>query len=866
MKKINTSSGSFIASLTKFSVRIVPVLALLLLFPTGCDWGKKETIVDKIHVIKGEDQCVLPGKTCKSRLIFELLGPQRPGLLGGKGSRNPVPEMEVRFVPEPGSDLEVIPAVDKSNNEGDGISGKQEYKFVSDAGGAIRVWIKSGKITGDQYLKIVPVGFEKAAKTIRVINGVELSGNKQEAHAGNKLTKPISMKIVDAKGNPIPDAEVYFHLSSTPEKKPKASCKPSTAKTDKDGIASTHFKVGKDTGIYKITAEVSAPKKNIHIRGIEIKEFGLNVWVMVITVLGGLAIFIFGMKQMTSGLQMVAGEKMKTVLEFFTSNRVIAVMAGALVTGVIQSSSACTVMVVGFVNAGLLNLAQSIGIVFGANIGTTVTAQLISFKLGGLAFPAIIIGLVMMFFSRRFIVRGWGQTFLGFGFLFFGLTVMSTELKLMGKFPSFMHFFQQFNCTPLDGGSMPIGAVLGAILIGTVMTVMIQSSSATIGIALSLAMGGLINFYTAVPLILGDNIGTTITAVLASLGANRTAKQTAAAHCLFNIIGTIYMVIFFYVPYPRTNIPIFLYIVNAVTPGNVFAEEPVNIARHIAMAHTMFNVFNVLLFLPFVGIIARICRWIVPAKEGETIQVKYLEPHLLDTPSVALEQSIFTIRYMVKESWDMIEESVNNGFLPAKKVNKITDDLERRETEIDQLQLDVTDYLIQITQRELSESQTEIIPHLMHCANDAERIADHAENIIALAKRLENSKNKLSDTAIEDLDTIWKVLCNQADNVIDSLESTCNGNVTTALKDEESINKLAEEFEKRHVKRTRKGKCDATTGIIFIEMLAELEKIGDHFKNIAERAPEIQHHHLKLHGGPRDKSEDSPEQNTKISD
>ncbi|OGV54433.1 MAG: hypothetical protein A2017_03890 [Lentisphaerae bacterium GWF2_44_16] len=571
----------------------------------------------------------------------------------------------------------------------------------------------------------------------------------------------------------------------------------------------------------------------------------LNVFSLVISVLGGLALFIFGMTMMSDGLQMVSGEKMKRILHLFSCNRFIAVLAGALVTGVIQSSSACTVMVVGFVNAGLLNLTQAIGIVFGANIGTTATAQLISFDLGFLALPAVTIGVVIMLLAKKRIIKDWGQMLLGFGLLFFGMGMMSEELKVIGNFPSFMQFFNNFDCTPVNG-RMPFISVLGAIGIGTAMTVLIQSSSATIGIALALAGSGLINFYTAIPLILGDNIGTTITAILASLNTNRRAKQAAVGHVLFNVLGATYMVLLFYVPYPGTDIPIFLYLINAITSGDVFAAVPENIERHIAMAHTMFNVFNVLLFLPFIAYIVKICNMIVKIEDEKKLVIQYLEPHLLETPSVAIEQSIKSLRYMLKEAWTMVDKSFNKSFLPAKTDKDLSTRLREKEEEVDKLQHDITEYLVQITKRELSEHQAEIIPLLMHCTNDAERIGDHADNILRLAKRFEASKGKLSESGRKELGKMWELLHSQAKSVIACFDDTDVNNISVALKDEKQINKYAKSFEKEHVKRLKKGSCDIVVGIIFIEILAELERVGDHLTNIAERAPEIQKHQLKL--------------------
>jgi Na/Pi-cotransporter len=804
---------------------MVLALSVALLFAGGCG-GTKENIVKKVKILHGNNQCVTPLKECGKSLKIELLGPKHKGMFGGKGSQYPVVGVKVRFEPLNNSDVKVV----CENN-------------VTDHGGTVVAKIIAGKKVGDQYIKIIPEGFESASTTVRVISGISLKGANQEAFAGENLEDPIALTVYNSDGKPVPNVPVYFWLSSSPEKKIHAKLSKSKVLTDKNGTALNTFKIGSKTGTYKIVAEVDSP--DMKVRSIVINQMGMDLWGLkgiIITVLGGLAIFIYGMKQMTDGLQLVAGDKMKSILNFFTRNRVAAVIAGTLVTGVIQSSSACTVMVVGFVNAGLLSLQQALGVVFGANIGTTVTAQLISFKLGLIAFPCIALGVILMMVSKRFIVRGWASVMMGFGMLFFGLGIMSGALKIIAKFPSIVGFFSQFDCSPLNGGSMPLGAVLGALAIGTLMTVLIQSSSATIGIALALASSGLINFYTAVPLILGDNIGTTVTANLAALGGNRRAKQTAFAHFIFNAFGATYMIILFY--FNWNGYPFFMEFINKITPGNVFEGE--NVVRHIAMAHSMFNIFNVLLFLPFIALIAKFCNFIIPIPEGEKETINYLEPHLLDTPSVAIEQTIQSLRYMVKESWKMVTCSMEESFLKGEVDNELKRKLEEREERIDQLQKDITKYLVQLTERPLTEPQAAIIPYLMHCTNDAERIADHTENIISLTIRVTESKNKLSGDAIQDLENLWETLKQQAEHVIAGLDSTSKTEVNLAKKVDVEVDKLADKLESNHVDRLNSKACKVDAGIIFIEMVAELEKIGDHFANIAERTSKIQKHHVEL--------------------
>ncbi len=807
-----------------------PVVCLLVLsfLVAGCGGSREEKRVETVKVVQGDKQCALPASECEKELTVEL-SYRSKGFFGGKGSTHPVEGVRVIFDVLPGSDLQVV--CDRP---------------LSDNGGVVRARIITGSLIGDQYFRVVPEGFPEASKVIRVISGISVEGDRQEAFSGKGLSKPITLTVYGMDGKPAAGVPVFFRLTPEGEKNRSVSLSPSSVLTDSEGRVQTLCKVGSGTGAYSIIAEVADPARGIQARGVEIKVFGMNVWGFkgtLLTVLGGLAIFIYGMKMMTDGLQMVAGNKMRKLLQFFTRNRFFAITAGALVTGVIQSSSACTVMVVGFVNAGLLSLTQAIGVVFGANIGTTVTAQIISFKIEQVALPCIALGLLAMFVSNRYVWKGWGSTIMGFGLLFFGMTIMSDELKLISDFPSVVDFFAYFDCSPLPGGKyMPFLSVLGALAIGMFMTFIIQSSSATIGIALALASSGLINFYTAVPLIIGDNIGTTITANLAALGANRSSKQAAFAHFLFNFLGATYMFVFFFVLYD--GYPIYLYFIDSITPGNVFTGE--NVTRHIAMAHTAFNVFNVLLFLPFIGHIAKLANLVIPLRPGEQERVIHLEPTLLRTPYVAIEQVIGSLRYMTGEAWQMISLAMEKSLLPKKTDEKLNASLMRRENKIDDLQGEITAYLVKLTEGQLLEEQAEIVPLLMHCTNDAERIADHAENIVSLAKRLKECKKKFSKDADAEIELMWSVLKRQAEHVMKSFQKSDSSLAEKAKKDERRLDKLAAKFEVSHISRLRGGKCNAVAGVIFLELLAELEKIGDRFDNIADRLPEILEHHLDL--------------------
>jgi Na/Pi-cotransporter len=520
---------------------------------------------------------------------------------------------------------------------------------------------------------------------------------------------------------------------------------------------------------------------------------------------------------------------MKTVLAYVTRNRVAAIFAGTFVTALIQSSSATTVMTVGFVNAGLLSLQQAIGVVFGANIGTTVTGQMVSFKLDGLALPAIIAGTAGLLIARRATWQGSARTLLGFGLLFFGMTLMSDELKSVSTFPSFIRVFQSFDCTPQPGQPMPFGAVLGAIGIGTLMTMLVQSSSATIGLTIALANSGLLNIWTAVPIVLGDNIGTTITAILASLNANRTARQTAAAHSMFNVLGTGVMVGLFYVPV--RGVPCFLHLVNDVTSGNVFLGE--NIGRHVAMAHTLFNVMNVVLMTPFIGTLAWLCEHLIPAKKATTATV-HLEKNLLNTPSLALFCAMRALADMTDSAWRTAELALR-GYKDGKPVK--VSDIEAMEDEVDRNQSEIMDYLVQLTRKELSEQQAAAIPVLMHCVNDAERISDLAL-LIARRAEAQTTSSRFSKDALEELETLLEKATTIAGLTHESLQdgrflAKAVGIVV------EDLEKLAHASMQGHVDRLQKGLCTPERGLVFVEVVGAVENIVRHLENIAQRSDQL---------------------------
>ncbi|WP_305045623.1 Na/Pi cotransporter family protein [Geoalkalibacter sp.] len=543
---------------------------------------------------------------------------------------------------------------------------------------------------------------------------------------------------------------------------------------------------------------------------------------------GGLGLFLYGMKIMSEGLQKLAGERMRKILAALTNNRIMGTLVGIGVTTIIQSSSATTVMVVGFVNAGLMNLMQAIGVVLGANIGTTVTAQIIAFKITKYALPAIGFGVMLKLFCRKNRTYSYvGEALLGFGMLFFGLAIMRDAFDPFKTSEQFRNFFL------LIGDNLLLG-----VLVGTIMTVIVQSSTAVIAITLALATSGLISFEASVALILGENIGTTVTANLAALGTNLAARRTALAHFLFNFIGVAYMLVLF---------PVFLQVITAITPGdpNLILQTQAQadafgmrvgdnpyIARHIANTHTLFNVINTLIFLPIVGLLAKLTTVIIRGKdEVAEYHLKYIDTRVLNTPPIALGQARSETRRMGQICLEMVEETT----LYLKDPNeKRLDTLVKKEEMVDLLQRDITNFLVALSQQPISSQTSKDIASLMHMVNDFERIGDYCEKIWLLAQRKQQQKIIFSEIADNDIADMAQKARDFLALIVSALD---RGDVSVMEKAEfmeRTINQTEETYRNGHIARLNTGECAVQPGLVFIDMLHSFEKIGDHTFNVTK--------------------------------
>ena len=540
---------------------------------------------------------------------------------------------------------------------------------------------------------------------------------------------------------------------------------------------------------------------------------------MIITMLGGLALFIYGMNLMSDGLQKSAGERMKNILALLTRNPVLGVLAGALCTAVLQSSSATTVMVIGFVSAGLMSLRQAISIILGANIGTTITAQLIAFSIGDYAWAFVAVGFVMYFFlKKKEFLSYLGQTIFAFGVLFVGINIMGDAMKPFAGSPVFIDLMTQVHDIPVLG-----------VLLGTLMTVVVQSSSATIAVLQNLAstagpdgVTSIIGLTGALPILFGDNIGTTITAVLASIGGSLAAKRTAAAHVVFNITGTIIFIWF---------IPYYAKFIQFISPDG--AEIDV-ISRQIANAHSCFNIFNTILFIPIIGILVKVVTKIVPGKELERMPSDpiFLDHNVLDRPFAAIHLATKEIIRLAEMTFTMIRDA-QKAFVGGDR--EAADKVKQAEENVNVLQEHIVNYLAgMFTADTITEEQSAKVSGLLHIAADIEHIGDHCKNISEFADEKIKNSYDFSEEAYGEICGCFDLAKKMAAKSIEAMEE-CSHEIAGDVRImEKEMNRTESELRLHHMKRISDGKCSPEFTVIYTDVVHNIEKIGDYCNNIAE--------------------------------
>ena len=547
----------------------------------------------------------------------------------------------------------------------------------------------------------------------------------------------------------------------------------------------------------------------------------INVTAIIFQLIGGLGLFLTGMQFMSEGLQKSSGDSLKKILEKLTINRVIGTGVGAIVTAVIQSSSATTVMVVGFVSAGLMSLTQALSVILGANIGTTITGQIIAFNISTISLPCIGIGSILYIFFKRPAIVYLGQIVLGFGLLFLGMDTMTEAFKPLSNSEEFKSVFIYFSHNPV-----------AAVVAGAVTTLIVQSSSATIGITMALATAGIIDFPAAAALVLGENIGTTITANLAALNASRTAKQAALGHFLFNLIGVTYMLIF---------LQPFMAFINYITPGDVAysvqnGAEVIypNIGRHIANLHTMFNIINTLVFLPFLPFLAKLCEKIIKddKKEETETKVVHLSNEMLSTPEIAVgltqKEAIRMYEYALNLFNCAKKAVIENDMKAAAEGKSISKTLDIFNDEINA-------FLTKLSAKSLSARSLRIIHNISTAVEEINQIGDRSVKLIKTKNKMNDKNIIFSPDASKELNNIMKLVedfCHQVETLYISGDKLKE--ITELSENEERIDQIRKTYKKNHLKRLDEGKCSLPAGLAFVDLLNTLEKIADNTYAIAQ--------------------------------
>ncbi len=520
-------------------------------------------------------------------------------------------------------------------------------------------------------------------------------------------------------------------------------------------------------------------------------------------VLGGLGLFLYGMHVMSSSLQRAAGDKLKDIIGLLTTNRLLGVVVGAVVTAIVQSSSATTVMVVGFVNAGMMNLSQAVGVIMGANIGTTVTAQVISFRID--QYAPIIIGIAVLIWlvtkNRR--IKQISEAFIGFGILFVGMSFMGDAVRPLRELQAFQDLIISFSDNPLLG-----------VLAGFFITVALQSSTASTSIVLALSLQGLVPLNAALPVLFGINIGTTVTAIISSIGANRTARRAAAAHFVFNVVGTLVFLIFLRAP--------LYWVVEYLTPDNV--------TRQIANAHTIFNIVSTLMLLPFAGLIVKTAKKIVPGEEDIQEGIKYVDIRLLETPSIALNSAMRETLHMGNTAKKTLHTALSGFF--NKNEKEIMEGF-RIEKVVNEIERELSAYLVKLSNTDISKKNREILTGLFNTINDIERVGDHADNIAELALyKLENNL-LFTEEANDELDEMSTMTIDAYEKSLTAMANLDQALALEVLEIENQVDAMEKKLRSNHIERLNNNLCNTGSGVVFLDIISNLERISDHASNIA---------------------------------
>ena len=530
---------------------------------------------------------------------------------------------------------------------------------------------------------------------------------------------------------------------------------------------------------------------------------------IAIGIMGGLGLFLYGMNLMGDGLQKSAGSKLKRIIELLTSNVIMGVLVGMVVTMVIQSSSATTVMVVGFVNAGIMSLTQAIGVIMGANIGTTITAQLVSLDVDFLAPVALGIGIVIYMFSNKPKHKNIAEILIGFGILFTGMDFMKEAVKPLAGYQGFTDMLLSFGHHPILG-----------VLMGFAITAIVQSSSASMGMLIALASQGLIPITAALPILYGENIGTCVTSLISSIGASRNARRAAIMHLTFNVLGSM----------------LFMFILSKPIVAIVTSIDPTDAARQIANAHTLFNILNVILLLPFNKLIVKLALKLVPETKSEQDDddkvVKYIDDRMIETPSIALVNIIKETLRMGEKSKESLNAAMDG--IVDKSQEKIELSF-KKEKLINELQKLILNYLLKLSKASLNEDSRETVDALFNTVNDIERIGDHAENIAELAKDIVDLEISFSDVGIGELKDMYNKVASTYTYALEAMRTSNVDLACKVIKMEEQVDMMEKSCRANHMNRLNSSSCSIESGVIYLDIISNLERVSDHAVNIAQQ-------------------------------
>ncbi|MFN8604775.1 MAG: Na/Pi cotransporter family protein [Romboutsia timonensis] len=529
---------------------------------------------------------------------------------------------------------------------------------------------------------------------------------------------------------------------------------------------------------------------------------------IAIGIMGGLGLFLYGMNLMGDGLQKSAGSKLKRIIELLTSNVIMGVLVGMVVTMVIQSSSATTVMVVGFVNAGIMSLTQAIGVIMGANIGTTITAQLVSLDVDFLAPVALGIGIVIYMFSNKPKHKNIAEILIGFGILFTGMDFMKEAVKPLAGYQGFTDMLLSFGHHPILG-----------VLMGFAITAIVQSSSASMGMLIALASQGLIPITAALPILYGENIGTCVTSLISSIGASRNARRAAIMHLTFNVLGSM----------------IFMFILSKPIVAIVTAIDPTDAARQIANAHTLFNILNVIVLLPFNKLIVKLALKLVPETKSEQDDdkvVKYIDDRMIETPSIALANIVKETLRMGEKSKESLNAAMDGIVDKSKEKIELSF---KREKLINELQKSILNYLLKLSKASLNEDSRETVDALFNTVNDIERIGDHAENIAELAKDIVDLEISFSDVGIGELKDMYNKVVSTYTYALEAMRTSNVELACKVIKMEEQVDMMEKSCRANHMNRLNSSSCSIESGVIYLDIISNLERVSDHAVNIAQQ-------------------------------